>query len=101
MKIQKHHVVIHQQLRLKLDYERSSNRTDRTHIEDVKDPVEVQLPGSNPFFIVLCTEESRGCISPTVLDDLSLNLGHGSGIEKSVSQSLDVWMVVSAHVVNC
>ena len=83
MKIQKHHVVIHQQLRLKLDYERSSNRTDRTHIEDVKDPMEVLPPSGNRTLVILHVEESGDRMSFTLLGDLLLDLGHSPAIETS------------------
>ena len=68
--------------------QRLPGRADRTYVEDVKDPIEVQLPGSNNFFVALCVQESRERISSTLLDDLSLNLGHSPAID-SPSQLMD------------
>ena len=55
--------------------------SDWTYIEDVEDPIEVRLPGSDLLSIVLREEESRDHISSTLLDNLPLNLGHSSGVE--------------------
>ena len=54
------------------------NRTDRTYIEDVKDPKEVLLPSHNFYLIVLRVENSGGDIPFALLDDLLLDLCHGS-----------------------
>jgi len=55
------------------------------HIEDMKDSIEVQLPGSDRHCIVLRMEESRNRIPPTPFDDLSLYLCNGPGIESTVN----------------
>jgi hypothetical protein len=57
--------------------------TDCTHVEDVKDPIEVLPPSSNHILVVLRAKESRDRISFSPLDDLPLDLGHGSAIETS------------------
>ena len=46
-------------------------------------------------------EESRNHVSPTLLDEFSLNSGHSSAIEGSASGSLNAQVVISAHAVNC
>ena len=53
----------------------------------MKNPIQIQFPGSNLLFVFLRVEEPRDRIS---FDDLFLNLGYGSGIEISVGQSLEV-----------
>ena len=67
----------------------------------MKNPIEIQLPGSNCLFIVLGMEESRDGIPSALLDDLPLNLAHSSAIGELVGQPLEVCIVVPAHVVNC
>jgi hypothetical protein len=37
----------------------SGGRSDGTHVEDMKDPVEVQPPGGDRLFIILRVEKSR------------------------------------------
>jgi hypothetical protein len=56
------------------------NITDRTHIEDVKDPDKFLIPSNNLVLIALREEESEECASFAVLIDLPLHLGHGSTI---------------------
>ena len=80
------------------DYQQSLGRTDRTYTEDVENPIEIQLPVSNFLFVAPRVDESRGRISSSLLDDLSLNLGHSSMIQRSVSRS---FVTVLAHVANC
>ena len=43
----------------------------------MKDPIEVQPPSSNRFFIVLCMIASRDRIPFTPFDDVPLDLGRG------------------------
>jgi hypothetical protein len=56
------------------------NITDRTHIEDVKDPDKFLIPTNNLVLIALREDESKKCASFAVLIDLPLHLGHGSAI---------------------
>jgi hypothetical protein len=67
-----------------------SKGTDRTHIEDLKDPHKVLLPTTNLILVVLGEDESKYCTPFTPLDDLLLHLYQGSAIETSVSRSLGV-----------
>ena len=76
-------------------------RSERTHVKDMEDPVEVQLPGGDHFFIVLRVEVSRDDVSFTPLDDVLLNLGHGPLVESLVSEPPSVWIIGSTYVVNC
>jgi len=43
-------------------------RNDETHVEDLKNLVEVQLPGGDRLFVVLRVETSRDHIPFTPLD---------------------------------
>lgn len=78
------------------------NRTNRTYIEDAEDPGQVLLPGNDSIFIRLRMEESRGRTSFTLLDDLLLDLGHGSAIIGTlVSETPRAYIADSTHIVNC
>ena len=68
----------------------------------MKDPVEVQPPAGDLIFIVLRVEVSRDPISLALLDNVHLNLGHGSVIEGLVSGSPgEIFIAGAAHRVNC
>jgi hypothetical protein len=58
------------------------NRTNRTHVEDMKDPDKVLFPCRNLFLIALREDESGHRISFTLLDDLPLDPCQGSAIGK-------------------
>ena len=61
-------------------------RSDKTHVKDKKDLVQVQPPGCNHILIALRVQKSRDGISFTLLDDLPLDLNHGATTESVVSQ---------------
>ena len=67
----------------------------------MKDPVEIQPPGRNRFFIVLRVEYPRDSTSSTTLDDVLLDLGHSPAIGDLVSEYPGVCVDGSTHVVNC
>ena len=50
----------------------------KSYIKDVKEYIEVQVPGSDLTFVVVCAEDSKCRVSSALLDDLSLNLGYSS-----------------------
>ena len=54
--------------------------SDRTNLEDFKNPVQVQFPGRNPAFIALRMHKATDRISFTQLEDLPLYLSHDSTI---------------------
>ena len=54
-----------------------------THVKDVEDPVEVQLPGPNRVLVALRVEDSGEPVPSTLLSDLLLNLIHGSTVQKN------------------
>jgi hypothetical protein len=57
------------------------NRSDWTHVEDVKNPEEVLLPSRNLLLVAFCEDEPGHRISFTLLDDLPLDPRQGSTIE--------------------
>jgi hypothetical protein len=67
----------------------------------VKNPDEILIPTSDLVLITLREDESGECIPFTPLDDLPLDLGHGSGVTGSVSglKSPNVRIVGLAYVV--
>jgi hypothetical protein len=67
-------VCAHPKFSLEAKGQQSPYRSDRTHIKDMKNPVEVQLPGSNRLFILLLVITSRDQIPFTPLDDVPLDL---------------------------
>ena len=76
-------------------------RSHRTHVENVKDPVEVQPPARDCLFVVLCVEHPRDPISFAPLDNVPLDLSHSPAIWNFVSESLATCVAGSTHVVNC
>ena len=67
----------------------------------MEDPVEVQPPGGNCFFVVLCVEMSGDYVPFTLLDDAPLNLCHSPAIGSSVSGSPGMSTIGLTHVVKC
>ena len=53
----------------------------------MKDPDKVRLPGSDLCPVVLCLEVSNNHVSSALLDDLPLDLGHGSEVASRMSSS--------------
>ena len=62
-----------------------ANESNRTYIEDMKDPDKILLPGSNLALIALGESKSMYRIPFTLLDDLLLDLGQSSAT-KSVGK---------------
>ena len=86
---------------LEADGQRGSCGSDRTHIEHMKDPIEVRPPCRDRLFIVLCVEHSRDTASLTPLDDVLLDLRHSSTIVNPVSGSPGVCITGPTYKVNC
>ena len=51
-----------------------------THVKDLKNLVEVQLPGGNFFLVGLCMETSRNHVPVSLLDDIPFYLRYGSEV---------------------
>ena len=93
MDIQKHHMIVHQKLRLKekkSTSQQSSNVPGCAYVEDLKDPVKVLPPSGDRAFIHLLVETTRNRVSFTLLDKFPLHVGHGPAIETFVSVLLIV-----------
>jgi hypothetical protein len=70
------------------------------HVEDMKDPAEVQPPGRNRVFVAFCEEKTRNCVTFTLLDDLPLNVRHGATITCIAGQQSKPRTAGSTHIVN-
>ena len=101
--IREHHIVADQQLRLEGKHSVTAelHEIDLTHIEGVKDPVEILPPTRNHIFVPLRVEGSRDRTSFTLVDDLPLDLGHSPAIETLVSEPLSGRAAGSTYVVSC
>ena len=66
--------------------------TNRTHVENVKDPDKILIPSSNFVLIGFGEGESTYRIPFTMLDDLLLDLGQSSAIGK-----VRKWITLHAH----
>ena len=64
-------------------------RTILTHVENLKDPGKVLLPNGNLVLIALGEDESKGCISFTLLGHPPLDAHQSSAIERSISRWFD------------
>jgi hypothetical protein len=77
------------------------NRTNRTHVEDTKDPGKVLLPRCNPVLITFWDNKAEDRMPfRTLLDDPLLDICQRSGIKLSVSGPLYAHMNNMAHVFN-
>ena len=101
MDICNHHVGIHRQFRLKTISQRLPNRIDWTHVEDLKDPVEVLSPCRNSIFVVLRVDNPGNSAPFTLLDDLVLYPGYSSAMARFLSASLSAHVTGPTYVVNC
>ena len=59
----------------------SFHSSDRTHAEDLKNPVEVRFPGADLLFILPRVKVARDCAPLTPLVQLPLNLCYGPAID--------------------
>jgi hypothetical protein len=66
----------------------------------MKDPDEVLLPSRNLVPIGFGEDESVERVPLALLDNLPLDLGHGSKIEPSVSRPLAAWSTCLTHLVS-
>ena len=100
LSIRDRHVGIDCQLGLRrLISLRILNRTNSTHIEDLKHPHKVLLPTRDLVLIVLRKDESKGRPPFTPLADPPLDIGQGPTIETSVSKLPSVHINALAHAV--
>ena len=78
----------------------ATHKGGRTHIEDMKDPVEVQFPSPDRILLSLAAWTIRDRVPLALLDDLPLNLCYSPSI-KSVSELPNMCITGLTHVVNC
>ena len=77
-------------------------RSNKTHVKDEKESIEVRSPGYDRRFIAICVEESRDRIPFTLPDDLLLDLRHGAAMESIVSGRSELTTTAGlTHAVNC
>ena len=74
-------ICIYRQFGLGAQSQQSPDGNDGTHVEDLKNPAEVQLPGGDLLLVVFCMEMPRNHIPFALLGDLPLDL----------HQSPEVW----------
>jgi len=58
-----------------------------THIEDLKNLIQVQFPGGNPLFIFPRVEIAEDRVLFAPLGELPLNICHGAGIARIINDS--------------
>ena len=80
---------------------RWSYTSDKTHIENMKNPVQVQLPGTDCLAVALLAKMSRDRISFTALDNMPLDLGHSPTVESLVRKPSRKAVAGSTCIVNC
>ena len=78
-------VCVYRKFGLGIPSQQSSYQDDGTHVEDLKNPVEVRSPGCDLLFVVLRVEVLRNRASFALLDDLPFDLRHGSETRPKVS----------------
>ena len=70
------YVCVRPKFNLEAEGQQSPYRSDGTHVEDMKGPVEIQPPGGHRFLIFLRVIKSRDRIPFTLLDDVPLDRVH-------------------------
>lgn len=81
-----------------------SYRGDRTYVQGMENPVELQTPGGDRFIVVLLAKTPRDRISSTLFNDVLLDFGHDTGIKNFISQSSDTmyrWFNSHRQLLNC
>ena len=66
--------------RQKVDNRQAEGRSERTHLDDATNHVEIRPPRHDRLIVVLCTEGSGEHTPFTFPDDISLNLNRGAAI---------------------
>lgn len=81
--------------------EQQSSKSHWTHIEDVKNLVEFQLPSSNLVLIALRVENSRNMAAPPLFDGFPLNIRDGPDkVRFIVSKPAKLRTTGSTYIVN-
>ena len=77
------------------------SRSDRTYVENVKNPGEALLQNCDRIFVVLRVEGAGYCTAFTMLNNLPLDLCHSSATEGFVNEPLSAGIAGLTHVVSC
>ena len=77
---------VHWEFGLEADSQRWPCMGNGTHVEDMKDPVEIHHPSDNHFPIILRMKESGDDIPPALFDYFCLDPRYGSAIKSVVGE---------------
>ena len=80
------HTRVHRKLSLEAYSQQWLYMSNGTHVEDKKDPVEIQLPSGNCVLVTLRVEKSGDSIPSTLLDDLLQDPLHSSAVQSITSE---------------
>jgi hypothetical protein len=87
---------------LETDCQKCECRCDRTYVEDMKDPVKVQPPGCDFFFVVLRMEKARNSTPFFQLANAPLDLCYRPGTKGAISKSCTTQTPAGlTHVASC
>ena len=77
--------------------------SDGTHVEDLKNLVQVHPPSGNSLFFFLCVETPRDTISFNPPDELLLNMCYDPAVESIISGGLKSchWLNSRRELVYC
>lgn len=95
------HVCADRKFGLDADSQQWPYRSDGTHIDDMKNSVEVRPPNDDGLFIVLRVELPRDPVPLTPFGDVPLDVGHSPVVGSTVSESLIRSIAGWTHIVNC
>jgi len=93
---------VYRQFGLEVQSQQSPDGNDGTHVEDLKNPVEVQLPGRDFLLVALCMEMSRNHVPFALLDDPPSDLRQGPEVGSETSSTNHLAGIAGVtHVVSC
>ena len=95
------YVGVQGQLGLEGGDQRQSSKGNRTHVEDMKDPVEVRLPSSDLVLVILRMGKSRDRVPLALFHDFPFDLHYGPVVKSTVSELLKLYVVGLTHVISC
>jgi hypothetical protein len=100
MNIGKYYMCVDCKFGLSAKGQRCWGRSDRTYIEDMKDPCEIRLPGCNFFLIVLGVEKTRNRVTLALFGNLPLDFCHRPATSGVVSRQSGSYIVYGTYAVN-
>jgi hypothetical protein len=90
----------HRKLGLEVVDQLRPTRNEQAYVEDVKDPVQLQLPTGDRLLVVPCMEKSRDHVPSALFDDLLLDLRHSSATKSAICELSKLCITGLTHVVN-